>query len=208
MLIFLLYCSVVGSLQERLELTFHPAAAEFGASAETSVGSTIKQKVMAPLNDSERIRIAYQIAQGMAELHHQKIVHRDLKPANVLFDRSGEVKLCDFGCVSLVRAWALVRLSADTEFRLYCRFSHLSKTAATQGVASSMFGGAASTSGSPLYKAQEGLSLLFRVHSPTSLCLIGAVSLLQPGTRPQRSGRQATCTPLVSVASPPSRVTH
>ncbi len=37
------------------------------------------------------------LADAVAVLHDQSIVHRDLKPANVLYDRRGEVRLCDFG---------------------------------------------------------------------------------------------------------------
>ncbi|KAG0227183.1 hypothetical protein BGW41_003943 [Actinomortierella wolfii] len=42
-------------------------------------------------------RIAQEIANGLAYIHHENILHRDLKSANVLLTKSMEVKLCDFG---------------------------------------------------------------------------------------------------------------
>lgn len=46
----------------------------------------------------------YQIFRGVAFCHSQRILHRDLKPQNLLIDRSGAVKLADFG---LARAFNL-----------------------------------------------------------------------------------------------------
>ncbi len=47
------------------------------------------------------IRVAAQIAEGLAELHDRGLVHRDLKPANVLLDHKdiavAELKLSDLG---------------------------------------------------------------------------------------------------------------
>lgn len=46
---------------------------------------------------SKRLGIALSIAQAMECIHSMNIVYRDLKPQNVGFDRSGVVKLFDFG---------------------------------------------------------------------------------------------------------------
>ncbi|KAF9160286.1 hypothetical protein DFQ26_005692, partial [Actinomortierella ambigua] len=42
-------------------------------------------------------RIAQEIANGLAYIHHEDIIHRDLKSDNVLLTGLMEVKLCDFG---------------------------------------------------------------------------------------------------------------
>ncbi len=43
------------------------------------------------------LRIAAEIAHGLAHAHERGIVHRDLKPENVLFSATGEAKVADFG---------------------------------------------------------------------------------------------------------------
>jgi serine/threonine protein kinase/class 3 adenylate cyclase len=53
-----------------------------------------------PLN--EALEIARQICAGLREAHAQGIVHRDLKPANIMVDRSGTVKIMDFGIARMV----------------------------------------------------------------------------------------------------------
>ena len=45
----------------------------------------------------ETIRIARELADGLAAAHVQGIVHRDLKPGNVMLDRSSRPVLMDFG---------------------------------------------------------------------------------------------------------------
>ena len=37
------------------------------------------------------------IIRALIHCHRQNIVHRDIKPENVMYDKSGEVKLIDFG---------------------------------------------------------------------------------------------------------------
>mmetsp|Transcript_97098 Transcript_97098/g.172859 ORF Transcript_97098/g.172859 Transcript_97098/m.172859 type:complete len:340 (+) Transcript_97098:71-1090(+) len=41
--------------------------------------------------------IAAQVMNGLDYLHKRKLLHRDIKPENILHNRSGEVKLTDFG---------------------------------------------------------------------------------------------------------------
>ncbi len=49
---------------------------------------------------AEAVRIFEQVAGGVAAAHARGILHRDLKPANLLADRSGHVRLTDFGIAS------------------------------------------------------------------------------------------------------------
>ena len=53
------------------------------------------------LPQNEALDIARQICAGLREAHVQGIVHRDLKPANIMVDRSGTVKIMDFGIARL-----------------------------------------------------------------------------------------------------------
>jgi len=46
----------------------------------------------------------YQMLNGLAYCHAHRVIHRDLKPQNLLIDRSGNLKLADFG---LARAFSL-----------------------------------------------------------------------------------------------------
>lgn len=51
-----------------------------------------------PLREKEIVRIAIQIASGLAAAHAQGLVHRDIKPANILIDNEvNRVVITDFG---------------------------------------------------------------------------------------------------------------
>jgi serine/threonine-protein kinase len=49
------------------------------------------------LEDGDVLRIATEMAAGLAHAHERGLVHRDLKPANVLFDSEDRAKIADFG---------------------------------------------------------------------------------------------------------------
>jgi serine/threonine protein phosphatase PrpC len=62
-------------------------------------GQTLRQWMLDhPNPDLETVRgIIEQIAKGLRAFHRKEIIHRDLKPENVMIDRSGTVKIIDFG---------------------------------------------------------------------------------------------------------------
>jgi serine/threonine protein kinase len=62
-------------------------------------GWSLKQKIRErkTLELEFTVPLLLQLCEGLEAIHAAGVVHRDVKPANVLVDRSGQVKLCDFG---------------------------------------------------------------------------------------------------------------
>ncbi|KAG0249387.1 hypothetical protein DFQ27_000147, partial [Actinomortierella ambigua] len=77
----------------------HRQGNEISLVTDFAEGGSLKQAI----EDSRvagwhiKIRIAQEIADGLAYIHHEGILHRDLKSDNVLLTGHMEVKLCDFG---------------------------------------------------------------------------------------------------------------
>jgi serine/threonine-protein kinase len=68
-------------------------------------GASLQQRLTAagPLAIEEILRIALQVASGLAAAHAQGLVHRDIKPANILLEDGVErVKITDFGLARAV----------------------------------------------------------------------------------------------------------
>jgi serine/threonine protein kinase len=72
-------------------------------------GGSLEDRLAAgpALSEAEVIRIASDMAEGLAHAHKQGVVHRDLKPGNVLFDSEGRAKIADFGIAQLGGATTL-----------------------------------------------------------------------------------------------------
>src|SRR2546423_13194303 len=65
-------------------------------------GETLRERMRkGPLNVSEALDIATQIASALAAAHAAGIVHRDIKPENVMLRSDGIVKVLDFGLAKL-----------------------------------------------------------------------------------------------------------
>eukprot|EP01060_Flectonema_neradi_P039796 TRINITY_DN8908_c0_g1_i1.p1 TRINITY_DN8908_c0_g1~~TRINITY_DN8908_c0_g1_i1.p1 ORF type:complete len:294 (+),score=25.42 TRINITY_DN8908_c0_g1_i1:68-949(+) len=62
---------------------------------ETSLASVVRKT--GNLAISEVLRIGKATLSQIESLHAINIIHRDLKPANIMFDKSGNVRLIDFG---------------------------------------------------------------------------------------------------------------
>jgi serine/threonine protein kinase/tetratricopeptide (TPR) repeat protein len=75
-------------------------------------GQPLSQRLsQEPLSLREALRIAMEIARGLAHAHAAGVVHRDLKPANVVLCDDGRVKVLDFG---LAHAFGRRRASGGT----------------------------------------------------------------------------------------------
>jgi serine/threonine protein kinase len=66
-----------------------------------SLEALLVEKGRLPLDDV--VRLASQIAQGLAAAHQRGLIHRDIKPANILLeDGTGRVAITDFGLARAV----------------------------------------------------------------------------------------------------------
>jgi serine/threonine-protein kinase len=61
-------------------------------------GETLAQMIRkGPLDSEQAASIAADVAGALAFAHTRGVIHRDVKPGNVLIDRTGQVKVADFG---------------------------------------------------------------------------------------------------------------
>jgi len=58
-------------------------------------------KAQGPLPVGDALRMARELAEGLAALHALDAVHRDLKPSNILFDAQGHAKVADLGLAQI-----------------------------------------------------------------------------------------------------------
>jgi serine/threonine protein kinase/Flp pilus assembly protein TadD len=73
--------------------------------SELIEGQTLRQRLTrGPIELSEAVEIAIQVASALAAAHEARIVHRDIKPENIMLRPDGYVKVLDFGIAKLVES--------------------------------------------------------------------------------------------------------
>lgn len=77
-------------------------------------GQTLTQWMIDnPKPDLETVRgIVEQIARGLQAFHRMEMLHQDLRPANIMIDKTGTVKIIDFGSV---RVAGLMEIASPIE---------------------------------------------------------------------------------------------
>src|SRR5438094_626418 len=71
--------------------------------SELIEGETLRDRLArGPMQLSEALNVAIQVASALAAAHQAGIVHRDIKPENIMLRPDGYVKVLDFGIAKLV----------------------------------------------------------------------------------------------------------
>lgn len=66
-------------------------------------GLTLRQLFRARrLSPAEAVAIVPKICDALQYAHDQGVIHRDIKPENILIDKTGEVKIADFGIAKIL----------------------------------------------------------------------------------------------------------
>jgi hypothetical protein len=65
-----------------------------------TMANLIRRKV--PVSISDKLRWMEELCAGAGYAHQMSVVHRDIKPANLMIDRSGRLKILDFGIARML----------------------------------------------------------------------------------------------------------
>jgi serine/threonine-protein kinase len=82
---------------EVFDVVLGPDGKSFAIIEEHLSGSDLSTLKLDPKNPVGLLKVVYQIAKGLEDIHGKDIVHRDIKPNNIKFDAENYVKIFDFG---------------------------------------------------------------------------------------------------------------
>ena len=78
-------------------------------------GVTLSSRIqLGPIDLSEALNVAAQIADALVQAHSYGIIHRDIKPANIIVTPSGQVKVLDFGLAKTTEDRTPLQTEAET----------------------------------------------------------------------------------------------
>jgi len=82
--------------------------------SELIEGETLRQRLTrGPMELSDAVEVAIQVANALAAAHETGIVHRDIKPENIMLRPDGYVKVLDFGIAKLAEQEVPVTVPTD-----------------------------------------------------------------------------------------------
>jgi formylglycine-generating enzyme required for sulfatase activity len=136
---------------------------------EFVAGETLQQRLdrTGPLDVAEALRIARQVAEGLAAAHERGLIHRDIKPSNILIESGPQqrVKITDFGLARAADDASLTRSGVVAGTPLYmapeqAKGESLDARADLFSLGSVMY---AMLTGRPPFRAETTLAVLKRV---------------------------------------------
>jgi serine/threonine-protein kinase len=71
------------------------------------------------LTISEKLDVAFQVAEGLAYAHEHGVIHRDIKPSNIMVLRGRHVKIADFGIARMKSSLELTKTNKIIGSPLY-----------------------------------------------------------------------------------------
>jgi len=77
-------------------------------------GDSLQDIANLPPSFEKRLRLLYQIACGLCDIHDAQVIHRDVKPDNMKVDEDGVLKLFDMGISNLDSTTAVTTFAAGT----------------------------------------------------------------------------------------------